>query len=136
MDRPEVDAGVVPDARLVGGPVVGRVGVDPGLGWQAIEEVVEGGAVVVTRGEQGAGNGDAVGGADQVQAPTADLVLLGGALAAVGASAPRAAAPRAHTTTDRPRQAVDHDGAAGGWPAHDDRAAQVEEQVQPGGQRV
>ena len=80
-DRLEVDTGVVPDARLVGGTVVGLVGVDPGVGRQAIEEFVDGGEVVVARREQGVGDGDAVGGADQVQAPAEDLLFLGRAVA-------------------------------------------------------
>jgi len=41
-DRHEVDAGVVQDARLVWGAVVGLVAVGPGAARQSVEEVVDG----------------------------------------------------------------------------------------------
>ncbi len=71
----EADAGIMQDARLVGGAMIRLVGVDPGVGWQAREEFMDGGKVVVAGREQRRGDGHAVGGADQMQAPAEERFL-------------------------------------------------------------
>ncbi len=88
-----------------------RFGVDSGAPGQLVEEFLDGGEVMVACGEQHGGDRRAGRSADQVQVPAVELLLLGGAVAAVGAPAHLAATPRAHAPTDRQRQAIEHEVA-------------------------
>jgi len=135
-DRYKVDVGVVQDARLVGGAVIGLVGVDPGAGRQAREEFMDGSQVMVARGEQDGGDRHTSRGADQVQAPSEVALLLGGAVATVGPASDHAAVLRPHLAADRQRQAIQHKVVDGGLSLRDQRAQCVREQFQPIGQRV
>ena len=129
-------AGLCQDAGFIVGAVVGFVGVDVGTGRQPIEQFVNRGEIMVARREQDTGHGHARCRADQMQTPTEELLLLGRAVAAVGAPPHLATAAGAHAPTDGDGQAIDHEVTDGGVGLHDTGPDGLHEQGQPRRQRV
>jgi len=136
VQRHEHTAAGRADHGLVGGAVVALVAVDPRPLRQIDRQFVDGREVVQAAGQQGEGHGQAVRRADQVQAPAEELLVLGGAVAAVLPPAHRPAAPRAHALADRDGHAVDDEVADRRLPVGEQVAQHVEQQGQPVGQRV
>jgi len=124
------------DDRFVRGTVVAFVTINPGAIGQLKGEFVDRREIVESARQEGEGDRQPVRRAHQMQPPAEELLLLGRAVATVGAPAHRPAAPCAPALAHGDRHAVDDKVGDGGLAVSEQVAPHVEQQGQPIGQGV